>query len=519
MLAITEAEFDEIYAELPILIYKHIFYTTPSTDHEFEVSYLSSKLWRLNNLYTIVDKKGQRIPFQMNRSQHKIHAAQLFHPRLIILKSRQQGISTYYLVTFFDDCCFVSDCSIGLMAQGRDEAATLLNRTKTLWETLDPVIKEYLDIGLIRDSKTELALNNGSTIFIRTSFRSATLQRLHVSELGKIANKYPERARETKTGTLQAIAPGNPVGIESTAEGVNTFKGMWDTAMMFAGILSGRDFKPIFLSWLDDPDCVNSVDQESSELHDKYFSELEERLSRDVTQEQRNFWLMMYRELGDDIYQEYPATPEEAFLVTRKGTYWAKIFLTQVKLKGHIKSELYDPNLDVWVSCDLGKADYFVLVFFQRYKEQYRIIDEYKASGEAISHYVNVMKSKPYLIDHLILPHDANVQELNWGQTRADRFRELGCRNITVLERTDLMDGIEAVRTAMPDFWVDPKCEYLISCMLSYTREWDPHHEIWKDNPLKSNKVHGADGVRYMVVGSPTELPRGREERSSGMDV
>lgn len=42
---------------------------------------------------------------------------------------------------------------------------------------------------------------------------------LHISEYGKICNKYPDKAREIQTGALNTVAPESEVFIESTAEG------------------------------------------------------------------------------------------------------------------------------------------------------------------------------------------------------------------------------------------------------------------------------------------------------------
>src|SRR5690606_13752124 len=137
----------------------------------------------------------------------------------------------------------------------------------------------------------------GSQFFVRTSFRSATLQRLHISGMGKIANKYPEKAKETKNGTLQAIDPGNTAGIESTAEGANLYKDMWDTAIRYFDQLSDKDFYPVFLSWIDDPVCVSDRDQHITEKQVKYFEKLEEELDITLSQQQKNFWVIQYREL------------------------------------------------------------------------------------------------------------------------------------------------------------------------------------------------------------------------------
>ncbi len=105
MLSISKEQFLEIYEGTSVCKHADLFYTEPKDDKDLQTNYLISKLWRLNNLYTIVDKYGNKIRFKMNLSQHRVYADCLRHPRLIILKSRQQGISTFWLVNFFDDCC------------------------------------------------------------------------------------------------------------------------------------------------------------------------------------------------------------------------------------------------------------------------------------------------------------------------------------------------------------------------------------------------------------------------------
>lgn len=502
---ITMEQFDEIYGDL---VDKEIFLTDPATEESYLVDYMSSKLWRLNNLYTIINKDGERVPFLMNYAQHRVYRASLDHSRLIILKSRQQGISTFWLVSFLDDSIVNPDLNIGLMAQGKSEAGTLLKRVKLAWETFPPELKDFFTVKLTRDNNEEFAFSNNTTMFIRVSFRSATLMRLHISEYGKICKVSPERAKETKTGTLQAIKPGNLVAIESTAEGDNDFKKMWDLAVeseakVFRESLDhypSKDFKPVFLSWLDDPDCVAS-DYESPSLNDlKYFKELEAETGRTLTREQRNFWIAQYRELGDTIYQEYPATPTEAFTKVNDGSYYGIAYHTNIVRKGRVVSDLYDPNLSVRVVMDLGMHDTFVLLFFQRWRTEWRIIDEYCHSGEGLEFYVDYMNKTDYDIEEVIGPHDLSVKELGMNMTREARLRELGVRRLKVLERTPIADGIEQVRKVMKNLWIDAKCVYLIGCFKNYSKEWDEKHEVWRNKPLHDKWSHGADTIRGMVM-------------------
>lgn len=522
MLRISKEQFRAIYADTTVLKYEDIFFSTPKDEADLRSNYITSKLWRLNNLYTIVDKSGNKVSFNMNLSQHKVYAASLKHSRLIVLKSRQQGISTLWLVSFFDDACTKSNYSIGLMAQGQDESSTLLSRVKLLWDNLPSTFKEYLGLDIAVDNTKALSLTNGSNIFVRTSFRSTTLQRLHISEMGKIANKYPEKAKETKSGTLQAVAPGNTVIIESTAEGDNLFKSMWDTAIQHFGDLSGRDFLPVFLSWIDDPDCMEQRKQSISDKQAKYFERVEKEIGYSLSDEQKWFWVAKYRELADDIYQEYPSTPIEAFMANKEGAYYAKLYLTWIKGFKREIPNLYDKNLDVQVAVDLGMNDTNVLTIFQEYTDGMRIIDEVYDSGEPISYYTNILKEKPYFnnITHIILPHDAKVTEQTSGKSREQVYaEELPNASITVLPRTSRSEGIEVVRQLMKRLYIDPKCTYLISCLFNYRKEYDEKRNIWKKEPEHDEYSNGADSIRYAALGSRVTSKLKPIRKTAGHDV
>lgn len=509
--------------------YTDIFERKPKSDQDFIENFLTSKLWRLNNLYKIIDKDGNKIPFVMNYGQHKVYAAHLYHPRLLILKSRQQGISTLWLISYFDDALFEETLDIGLMAQGDDEAKTLLTRTKTAWDNVPPEVIDFLGVRLVNDNTKEYSFSNGCKIFIRNSFRSTTLQRLHISEFGKIAATRPNRAQETKTGTLQAIKAGNPVIIESTAEGDNLFKEMWDIAeahLKRGNKLAGKDFYPVFLSWLDDPDCVETVEQAISQDHADYFDTLEKTIGRYLTDQQKWFWVVQQRELPSRIFQEYPATAEEAFKASRAGTYYAQQFVQWVENRRRVVSDLHDPNLLVHVVVDLGMNDFFVLKWFQLLDitvpvtkdnpkgvmTEVRILRDYRNSGFGIDHYVEEMErvglDHNYNYGTTVLPHDAEVEELTSGLTRKERFEELGVTNCIVLTRIRINDGIELVRKQIKYLWIDEVAVYTVQCYMNYKKERDEklsseEKPVWKDKPWHDDYSHGADTDRYISMAVP----------------
>jgi len=497
-MACSRAELRKLYPGADL----EIFYRDPVSDREMWERFMTNKLWRLNNMYTIVDKHGVRRRFIMNYAQLVVFSKSLEHARILILKSRQQGISTFWLISFFDDTLFVEDLLSGLMSQGKAESGTLLKRIKLAWHNVPEVVIDLLRQKLTKDNSDEIGFANGSTIFIRTSFRSATLQRLHISEYGKICNRYPEKAKETKTGTLQAIAPGNTVVIESTAEGVNDFKYMWDKGEgKLASDLGPKEFLCVFLSWLQDPDCNSSVHRVPTTEQAAYFEKIEVETGTTISDTQKNFWIDQYEELGEYIFQEYPATPDEAFKAVRDGSYYDEKYKKLIVRRGRCIPKLYDHNLPVEVAADLGMNDDFVLGYFQTWGGDKRVIEEYRHNGEDIEHYTAHMKATGYDITTVYLPHDAEVRELNTGQSRVDRFRELmPSVNFVVLPRIPITTGIELVRSMLAHFWIDERCVYLQTCLQNYSKEWDEKLQVWKDKPLHNEFSHGADMLRYMAM-------------------
>ena len=513
MLSITKERFLELYRGTPLERNIDIFYTKPSSLNQLNNLYLPSKLWRLNNLYTVVDKKSKLVKFSMNDSQHFVYSKRFKHPRLIILKSRQRGISTLWMIVAFDNCIFTPHFSCGLMSQGIIESGKLLERVKTLWDELSPLVKNTTKIKLIKDNVGEIAFNNRSKIYIHGSFRSTTLHYLHVSELGKIAKLYPDRVRETMTGSMQAIAPGNSVILESTSEGDNDFKEIWDRAIL--RLISrkpfrGKDFYPVFLSWIDDPDCVEYIHDTPTQDQINYFSKLEQDLSITLTKEKRNFWISQHDEIGEDIYREYPSTPEEAFYDVEGRSYLAKHYLNLIRKRNREVSDLYDPALPVQVGFDLGKNDSFVMVFIQTFTDGIRFIDEYVNNGEDISFYCGVLKHRAntagYTYSALLLPHDAAVEDLSVKLTREELFWEYGFRQTTILDKTSSVEADrEVMKEKMRDVWVDPdKCPYIISCFLNYGKKWDKIHKVWADSANKDKYIHGADAIRCALLGAET---------------
>jgi hypothetical protein len=183
---------------------------------------LKDQFWRLNHLYKIQDKNGNVVRFRMNRVQYDF--MQKYHNRNVILKSRQHGFTTMIDVFFLDTCLFNSNIKAGIIAHSLPDAAEIFRtKIKFPYESLPPEIKDDEQIQARNDKANQYVFNNGSSISVSTSFRSGTVQLLHVSELAKISLKYPKKADEIQTGAIESVPVNGLVFIESTAEGMGGY--------------------------------------------------------------------------------------------------------------------------------------------------------------------------------------------------------------------------------------------------------------------------------------------------------
>lgn len=479
---------------------------------EFIQTKLASKLWRLNNLYKIRDKSGTLITMKLNESQ--LYTLTSFsHNKRIILKSRQQGMTTLAVAYNLDSCIFKPGFSAGIQSYGLDESKKLQLKAKLMWEEFDESIKKALNLTLVVNNAAGMQFSNGSILKIG-NFRGDTLQSLHVSELAKIAKKFPDKARELKTGAFQAIGKENKIIIESTAEGkAGLFYELWQKAVMKkrmcdeAGAqLSPFDFEPIFLSWMMDPDCNLEQDQPIPDELKEYFERLEQKQNTILTQTQKNWYVAKYGEIGFDIKQEYPSTPEEAFEKVLEGTYYANEYKNLTI--GNFK---YDPNYLVFSAVDLGMNDTFSNIFFQvDITGVVTIIAEYMDSGHGLAYYRDVYdafeKKYGWKYRSMFVPHDVNVKDLTSDKTRLEVLRELKFRPI-VVKKHALIDGIECCRQMLKNIRIDRSCEVTIAAIQNYRKAFNDQLGVFLDKPVHDEFSHPADALRYLAMGLKYRMP------------
>jgi hypothetical protein len=466
----------------------------------------SEPLWRLSNLYYIVDKMGRECKFVPNEQQYDFLTS--IHGKDIILKARQLGFTTLAAIVSLDECLWTTNWSAAIIAHTRPDAQKILKtKVRFPYDKLPDGLKN--EMPLVSDAADTLALANGSSVVVTSSARGGTLQRLHVSEFGKICARFPDKAEEIISGSFPAAENGH-ITIESTAEGQQgQFFDMTQRALgkKDAGdALNSMDFKVHFYPWWENqgyrqsPELVRITDADK-----KYFDNLEYNDGIKLDDWQRAWWVMQEQVQGGTMKREYPATPGEAFEQALEGAYFEQQLAHANKRNG-IGAFPFDPRHEVNTFWDLGRNDATAIWLHQDINGRDRFIKYYENSGEEISHYLIWLRD--WLKDiggswgSHYWPHDGDRQDLFLENGRLAVVDAMGFRPEIVSRVPHKMMAIEAARAAFPncDFHHEG-CSEGIKRLKHYRKEWDARRGVWKDKPLHDDNSNGADAFMTFAQG------------------
>lgn len=493
---------------------------------------LDSLEWRLDHLYWIVDKDARVVAFAMN-SQQRNFVANLWY-RNLILKARQLGFSTLMQVLALDQALFNKDFNCVTIADTLQNSGKLFKKVEFAYDHLTVLIKQMFPVQK-KNQGSEIAFGHvdsegkfhPSTISIGVSARGGTVQLLHVSELGKIALKFPKRAEEIKTGAFEAVPQDGCIVVESTAEGAfGLFYELCEPAMKRreAGKAETQlDWRLHFYPWFNAEEYrLSDEDADLVEIPaamTAYFRKLEAELKITIDRNQRAWYAKKAETLGKKMKQEYPATPKEAFEQAIEGAVYGDqmTWLREHGRLGRVPLDITHPVNTFW---DFGLNDSNAIWFHQQVGLQHRWFYYIEGSGKDLTHWWREACEKHRLAHGYswgkhYLPHDADAEILGEVVTTKHRILEkLGMRNIVVVPRVATIgQGIELTRTALRgNHWFDdhrPDQEAGedmgagngIRCLDGYQFTWDEKRGVWSAEPLHNWASHGADAWRQFAQG------------------
>ncbi len=279
------------------------------------------------SFFQIADKSGQLIPFRFNRAQQYVHERleeqlrTLGRVRALILKGRQQGVSTYIQARYFHKVLLLPGTQAFILTHMADATRSLFGIAKRYNNNLPAGLAPKAD----KDNDNMLVfdrLNSGyrvGTAGSKEIGRSMTNQLMHLSEYA-----FYDNPGEIKKGIEQTVADidGTEKIKESTANGIaNSFYTDWTDSK------EGKsDWITIFVPWY---------------WQDEY---TRDDLGMTLTDEEKD-WMQLYQyngltakhlawrrnKLADfegdydqkcrAFSQEYPFTDEEAFLNSITDTF------------------------------------------------------------------------------------------------------------------------------------------------------------------------------------------------------
>lgn len=476
----------------------------PSTGHD-----LGNWRWRIANLYTVVNEKGVIVPFRPNSEQERFMDE--MHTRNLILKARQLGFSTLIDLMLLDACLFRASTSAGIVAHTVEAVIKIFDeKVRDVYDRMSEGLRTR--IGAEQDAARTLKFTNGSSLHVDTSHRSGTLQLLHISELGKIAAKRPEAAREIKSGALNTVHAGNFVFIESTAEGRGgLLHELYEEAkaLQDAGETpSDLQFKLYFAPWWRAPGYRLKSERTLPAKHVAYFKELQARHGIKLDAGQQAWYSQTALIQKDDMRREFPSYPEEAFDAPIEGAYYTEELRRAFEL-GRIGDYRYDPKLGaVYTFWDIGRSDQMTIWLGQRLGPSgWRWFRYIEGQDKSFPHYARLLLEISQDLNCVygahFLPHDGGRTDVSVNDSRKVILENLRIYPVHVVKRTkdlagpSLSSSINLVKAFIELSEFDRVgCADGLKHLNNYRREWDDALAQWKPRPLHNAASDGADGFR-----------------------
>lgn len=267
--------------------------------------------WLIETCFSLVSKDSQKVPFVFNKAQD--HYWPRISARDIILKARKEGFSTIRLARMVAKCMTMRNRHCVVVSHEEKSTARLLERAVYLLD--NSLIKvNYKVTGnsiVFPDTESKIWIGTAGA---KAFGRGDDITDYHLSEYAFWTNPG------LIVGIEEACMNDAEGCIESTANGWGTpYHKLWlsaekKEAHKHSEVAGPKFYKPHFYGWFWDINYQVRPPRPLDEIND-YEKWLRNTYS--LTDAQLN-WRRLKIEASSDptkFEQEYPATPDEAFLV------------------------------------------------------------------------------------------------------------------------------------------------------------------------------------------------------------
>ncbi len=478
--------------------------------------------WRLTSgaIYKVIrkandedeDEVGSVVPFVPNEEQRRLLLT--LHNRKVCLKCRQIGSTTLWCIYGLDHAAFNDHQRVGIVAH-LDSAAKAIFRDKVMfaYRNLPEPLRERMPLQ--RDSAEELLFaHNNSSVRVAVSMRSGTLDRLIVTEYGKLCAQFPERAREVELGSFPAVPKAGVIVVESTAEGRSGgFYNLCQRAGATATRVKAEARRPrpfewsmAFIGWWQHEEYqLDPAGIAISPKQHEYFDDVEHKMGCKISLRQRA-WYVDYRdnqmsgdvdERQEKMWQEYPSTPEEAFAQSTEQYFFGKAML-RARAAKRITTIPFVSHVPVNTFWDIGHRDGTGIWVHQHIHPNHRFLRYIEGWGEPYDTFVRQLDAMDVVWGRHYLPHDAMQERQGeykaWTPLSVLQGMKPNWRWEIVPRVDEKIHAISAVRTVFPECWFDEAgCKEGLEHLELYSKKWVPMTASWSDEPLKDEHTEAAD--------------------------
>lgn len=274
----------------------------------------------------------------LNRPQRHVEAQRLklerrgAPVRLATLKARQWGMSRFWLASAIEAAIRGKDVPALIIADKRDGAGKHLEAGKRIVRELPYrlPLKRSNRNELVFDSPLDGYVDIGSAEEDNPA-RGRTYRFVHATEPA-----FWKDAEKKVRSLAQAVpsTPGTTFSWESTANGVNWWHEFW-----WAAQNGDNEYKALFFPWWADPTFDYWLPYDIDDAHEISSSADDEEIflvnqGCDTGSLKWRRWAIRNLCFGDldSFHQEYPATPDEAFLASGRPVFVAKYVMGALKL-------------------------------------------------------------------------------------------------------------------------------------------------------------------------------------------
>lgn len=456
---------------------------------------IRANVWWLIERYIKIDtKEGDIVAFQLNDAQIALYKELCLQRRrgermrINILKARQLGMSTFIAALYIILTLLVPGQRAVVVADIAENAKKIFEKYQFMYQSLPEWIKDV--IPLKADNAHELVVAYGarkSSIRVVTvgdhAGRGTTCQYLHLSEVA-----FWKDIKSVIKSLNQTVSTKNAYSIiiyETTANGVNEYKNMYDNA-----VGGNSSFKAVFYPWFLDRDYRMDYNGFKLMPHEE---KLVKELHLDLTQ--IAWYRFKLNEMEGDLNslkQEYPSTPLEAFITTGSSLFPMDLVL---KRKSEILNKKFPRYEFVWDKKKVSEqGDVITLVNPHLMENQIGLITIFE----------EVKNGHPYIV---------NVDPAMGGDDNfvAQVFDNHSCKQVAKLcinhnsNYQWLGEQIYCLCRYYNNAFLNAECNNPTGTFILEVAETCGHHFIYQDNAVDTLSDHYEDRRGYKTKTSNRE--------------